>query len=120
MLVSFNVMAEWVNVSSSENDDTYFDFSTKRNVGNITRIWQLRDFKTPQSIGEKTYLSSKSLYEYDCLSIRHRVQTIVVYSQNMGRGDNVASESGNSPWSDIVPDTVGYTDYKKICNKNRK
>ena len=85
--------AEWVKVGKSADDgfDYYADPATIRREGDMANLWVVYDYKTPQPIYEKRFLSSKLQFEYNCKDKRGRVLSSTVHSENMGNGDTVAT-----------------------------
>ena len=122
---STGAMAEWTYLTSSEDNayDIYIDKTTIRKRGNVAKMWYLTDYKSPQKEADgKSYSSEKVFAEYDCVEIRRRFLSTIYYSDNMGKGETVLSHQysdryGDREWQDVVPDTIGMTEWKVACKK---
>lgn len=107
---SNSVLAEWIKVATDQEGTTYVD--PQRIVeGNLVKVWQMRDEIKPVQLGEaKPFLSSKTLWQYDCTGRRSRLMANYGFAGSMGRGGAIYSRADvNSPWADIIPDTLGST-----------
>ena len=118
---STGAMAEWTYLTSSSdgNIDFYVDVTAIRKKGNVAKMWLIYDYKSPQKEADgKSYSSQKVFSEYDCVEIRSRTLSITAFSGNIGRGTVVLTEQyDNSKWRDIVPDSVGTTEWEVACKK---
>ena len=97
--------AEWVPLSGYGDPALalYAARSTIRRSGNLVRMWDGYDFKTPRVFGGKQVMSLKNQMEYDCRSARSRLLSTTGFSDHMGKGSIVASESISSPvWEPIA------------------
>ena len=75
------------------------------------------NYKTIRTVEAGSLLSVKALNEYDCAKERNRVLALVEYSDNLGRGKLVYTDSITGKWSRAVPETVGQTMWKFACGK---
>ena len=118
---STGAMAEWTYLTSSEDNayDIYIDKTTIRKRGNVAKMWNMFDYKSPQKAADgESYLSHKSLYEYDCVEIRDHNLSTAYYSDNMGKGAAVLTyQYDDKEWKDTVPDSIGMTKWKAACKK---
>ena len=117
---STGAMAEWTYLTSSEDKtlDVYIDKTTIRKRGNVAKMWELTDFKAPQKAAGGSFLSSKSLKEYDCVEIRLRLLTLTSFSGNMGSGELIFNHQyDNRKWADIAPGSIGMDKWKAACKK---
>ena len=85
--------AEWLKVGKSADDgfDYYADPATIHREGDKVNMWIVFDYKTPQVVSDKRFLSSKLQFEYDCKNKRVRNLYATVHAENMGNGNAVAS-----------------------------
>jgi hypothetical protein len=117
---STGAMAEWTYLTSLEDktSDNYIDKTTIRKRGNVAKMWELTDFKAPQEAVGGSFLSAKSLKEYDCVEIRLRLLTLTSFSDNMGSGQVIFNyQSDDKDWMDIQPGSIGVTHWKAACKK---
>lgn len=118
-VVSSNAMAEWVRVGRTDNATRtiYANPSTISKNGNIVKMWSLQDFKTPQISPGNPFLSYKELNAYDCRGDRARRLSLSFYSENMGGGNTVFTNSTPDGWEPLAPDSVGETLLQEACRK---
>jgi hypothetical protein len=117
-LSSSPAYAEWVEVEGGDKFTAYVDTETIRRKGNLVKIWVLDDFKTVRTASGKSYLSIKSLDEYDCAEAQIRNLALYAYSGQMGTGEIVEPLSDDpSKWTPIIPGSVGQTKWKLVCKQ---
>ena len=123
LLLAFSTgaMAGWTYFDSPEDYtyDIYIDKTTIRKRGNVAKMWYLTDYKSPRKGADgRTHLSTKALMGHDCVEIRRRVLAITSFSGNLGKGEVVFSHQyGDGEWQDVVPDSIGMTEWKAVCKK---
>ena len=119
VLSSSPVYAEWVAVSSNAQTgmSVYVDPVTSHRKGNLIKLWHLLDFETIETVAGDSYLSSKTLYEYDCAGERMRQLGFTWFSGNMGNGKAVASNSHEGKWTPVGPGKVAQVLWKLTCGK---
>ena len=121
LVFSTGAMAEWTYLTSVEDKtfDIYIDKTTIRKQGNVAKMWDMVDFKSPQKEADgKSYLSDKRLYEQDCVEIRRRLLTIISFSDNMSKGEVTSTfQYDNNKWNDLAPDSIGMAEWKVACKK---
>ena len=69
--------AEWVKVTEADTGTLYIDTATIRTIGDMRRIWELRDLKQRNSDGT---MSQRVLEEYDCKEERRRLLAMSTHS----------------------------------------
>ena len=120
LLVSNNVLAEWMLIGTSAGDDLthYVDLQSIRIDGNKVKIWYLDDFKTVKKTQNHKYLSLVGRNEFDCSDETSRLLDFYWYSKNMGAGKNVYSLSNikDEPTA-VIPRTVREVIFKIACGK---
>jgi hypothetical protein len=106
-LISISAMAGWTEFGGSSTDGsvkTYYDQVTAHNKDHVIRVWQTKDYATPQTNDNKTYLSVKSLLEVNCKTKMIKTMAYTYYNQNMGHGEAVLKNSSPAEWRNIAPD----------------
>jgi hypothetical protein len=118
-LSSAPAFAEWVAVSSIAQTgiSVYVDPVTSHRKGNLVKMWHLLDFENVETVAGDSYLSSKTLYEYDCAKERMRQLGFTWFSGNMGNGKVVATNSHESKWTPVGPGKVAQVLWKLTCSK---
>ena len=116
-LSSSPAYAEWVEVGITNEATVYADPDTIRRKGDLVKMWYLHDFKTTQTVLNKSYLSSRSQDEYDCTEDRHRALASTSFSGNMGSGKVRSSYSIKGKWEPVPPGTITQALGKVACDK---
>ena len=118
---STGAMAEWTYLGSAENKtyDVYIDKVAIRKQGNVAKMWDMFDYKSPRKTANGTsYSSDKSLGEYDCVEIRNRNLSTTYYSDNRGKGAAVLTHQyDDAKWGDIVPGSVSMAKWEVACKE---
>jgi hypothetical protein len=119
-IISTSAMAEWTYLTSSNSEDYYIDKSDIRKKGTRVKMWDMTDYKSAQTqinTDGASFLSSKSLTEYDCLEVKFTTLNITLFSGNLGKGEPVFNQQYDIKWTDIPPDTIVKRLWKTACNK---
>jgi Surface-adhesin protein E len=96
----------------------YVNPSTIRKDGNKVAIWSLFDFQAARTAANgQTYMSARSLSEYDCKASKSRLLAFSWYSKNMGGGKVVFSNSDIQEWEPVLPDSLIGSIWKYACWK---
>jgi hypothetical protein len=113
--------AKWEQVGSHTaygGMDIYSDSVTMRRSGDLVKLWEMFNFKTPQVIGGQRVLSVQSHYEYDCKGARRRMLSTVGFSGSMGKTVVVdTAGSAPEPWESVAPGTYQGELRKIACAK---
>jgi surface-adhesin protein E len=118
VLSSGPAYAEWVEIAATDYGITvYVDPDTIRHEGNLVKMWELFDHKTTQTIGVGLFMSLKDQREYDCTKERFRVVTFTQFSGNMGSGKLGYSNSDETKWIPVAPQSLIHTLWKFACSK---
>ena len=118
LLSSGPAYAEWVEIAATDYGMTvYVDPDTIRHEGNLVKMWELFDHKTTQTIGVGLFMSLKDQREYDCTKERFRVVTFTQFSGNMGSGKLGYSNSDETKWIPVAPQSLIHTLWKFACSK---
>jgi hypothetical protein len=116
-VVSSKTMAEWVAVGGNEDSTIFADPATIRKVDNSVKMLSLYDTDTVQVVGGISFLSSKSLDEYDCKEEQSRTLAFYWYSGNMGEGNILYSNTDANKWNPVMPKSISETLWKIACGK---
>ncbi len=109
--------AEWTSVDETDKFYRYVDSATIRRNGNFVKMWNLDDFKAIQKMEGLSYLSDRTLSEYDCNGVRRRFIAYAWFDGRMANGNVVISNNDTADWNDVAPGTTGETLWKIACGK---
>ena len=119
VMLSGNTEAEWVAIAHDNDNATvlYADLATIHRADDTASMWVLFDFKTRQTsaLRKLSYSSAKSRAEFDCADPQWRILYNELYSGQMGKGETVEINDGNSRPSPITPGTLFETAWKVAC-----
>lgn len=118
------VSAEWVDVAGKLEKDlpiytVYVDTDSIQRDHEIVALWALFDYVSIQSIVGGPWLSSKTRREYDCTEERVRLVGYMTFTGNMGSGEAVYTNSSESAWEPIVPDSIDQQLWVVACSRRR-
>jgi hypothetical protein len=117
---SNGLKAEWVKINTNDNLTTYVDPASISKLENIVKMWGMVDLKEAkkEELG-KSFLSAKSLQEYDCKEEQVRKITLSFYSENMGAGEIVHTytEPDKWKWTPVTHGAIAETMWKTACGK---
>jgi hypothetical protein len=113
--------AAWIPIEGTEDAIQYFDSTTIRSNGKISKMWVLWDYKKVQTNGEERYLSAKDQLEFNCSEEQYRVIFVYRYAGAMGKGNvtgtSSTSTSASTAWMPVVPDSIGEDLLTVACKK---
>ena len=114
--------AEWVDIGGKVQDGrtvyrVYIDPDNIHRDEYVITLWVLFDYKTIQSIVGGPWLSSKAQRQFDCAENRIRLLGYMTFTGNMGSGEPVFSNSLESKWEPILPESLDSTLSKFACSK---
>jgi hypothetical protein len=99
----------------------YCDKSTIRKNGAISRMWELRDYSSVETLSSgDRYMSAKVLNVYNCREETNAIISYIFYSGAMGEGNGVflhTVKESEWKWDPIAPDTIGETKWEIACGK---
>jgi surface-adhesin protein E len=115
------VYAEWLHVGGKVEKGltvyaVYVETDSIRRKGNLVTLWALFDYMSIQSIVGGPWLSSKAQREYDCLEERVRLLGYMTFTGNMGSGEAVYSNSTQSAWEPMTPDSIDRKLWEVACS----
>ena len=118
VLSSAPACAEWVEVGDTGPGVTvYVNPDTIRRKGDLVKMWHLLDNKISPKRVPEPYLSMKGQNHYDCAEERTRKLFEMYFSGNMGRGEQLYTNSDETRWEPIVPGSIGQVMWKFACGK---
>lgn len=105
----------WEKVHSDEESDYWAGFSSSKKDGDIvSRIAYMKDYKTPQTIGDgKQYLSAAGSVSCNCATGQYQIPVIGLFSGQRAKGDTVFSVETDDWESFSSPTQV----LKAVCDK---
>ena len=114
--------AEWVDIGGKVQDGrtvyrVYIDPDNIHRDEHVITLWVLFDYKTIQSIVGGPWLSSKAQRQFDCAENRIRLLGYMTFTGNMGSGEPVFSNSLESKWEPIFPESLDSTLSEFACSK---
>ena len=116
-IVSNGAMAEWDFVTETDNSYYYADRDAIIKKGNIVKMWVMVDFNSPQKLADKTYLSIRSMYEFNCVEVTATTKSMDFYSANMLDNGEIVSSAELNKYRDIAPNTALKELWKTACGK---
>jgi len=102
--------AEWKYFDSTNNYDSYIDYSRIKTEGRYKSMWGLTDYNSPKTFEGKQYKSTIAKTVIDCQSSRSQIVAIFDYSEQMGNGKIVYSSNYQileSDWKYRPPNSIG-------------
>jgi hypothetical protein len=97
---SSSAMAAWVKVGGNDTVTVYADLMSIELNHDSAQMWNLIDLKAHDNSSSPSYLSMKSLAEYNCKDVTYRFLESQNFSLNMGAGE-VVLKNASGEWSPI-------------------
>ena len=114
---SCNATAEWVMVDDHDDYVAYADPATISRQGNLVRMSDLIDLKSPRpSPHGKQHASSTAQSEFDCQNSQIRTIAFSLHSGQMGNGDLVETAAASRNWLPIAAGTLLNILWQFACN----
>lgn len=118
-LVSGGAVADWQLIGSNGREFSLFaDLDAARRSGSVVSVPQMVTFGEPQvaRTSGRTYLSERSLIEFDCAAKRARTESTEQYAGDRGTG-GIVYRDGNraSPWMPIPSRTNMEVAWQRAC-----
>jgi hypothetical protein len=112
--------AEWRFLTTDGKGNTvYFDPDTVSRQGTFVKVWVLLDATTARETLEGvSFLSSRTLHQYDCVKERFRFLGFTLFSGNMGSGQTVQAEYHVLDWERIPSKGSSRRLLKWACSKD--
>ena len=110
--------ANWVPVGQSDAGVYYLDRASVISSGNIRRAWTMLDYRQPQTNKQnKTYLSSRTMMEFDCDKEFVRPRSFSLHAHNQLKGEVLTSEGIVQGWQAAPPETPIFKMLITACEK---
>lgn len=116
-VVSNSAAADWLRLGSNGEGISYADPATIRKAGDRVKMWDLADFKAIRTVSGKSYLSTRTQYEYDCAEAKSRLLEVSAHSENMAHGETVYSNANPRDWRPNPPGSGIEVLWKFACGK---
>jgi hypothetical protein len=117
-LCSTSAIAEWSKVVSGKSDTVYADASSIiKGLDGKVKMWQLLDYNSAQTSGDKTFMSLKRQTEFDCNKPQYRFLYTTYFSKNMAEGDLIAKDTTSTKWMPLPLITSAENLHKIACGK---
>jgi hypothetical protein len=105
--LSCTAAAEWVMVNDNDEYVAYADPATLSREGNLVRMSDLIDLKSPRpSPYGNPHASSTAHSEFDCENSRLRTIAFYLHSGQMGDGELVETAAVSDRWLAVAPGTL--------------
>jgi len=117
---SQSVLAEWTKVGESNKLYFYIDFSKIKKENQYISIWDLSDYKIPQTLNGKQFKSRIIKNVVDCNMSRNQTVAFYDYFEQMGKGEVVSSKSFSireSDWDYPPPNSFRETAINIACER---
>jgi hypothetical protein len=113
---------EWVDIGGKVQGEltiyrVYIDPDNIHHNGDVVTLWALFDYQSIQRIVGGPWLSSKAQRQFDCAERRIRLLGYMTFTGNMGSGEPVFSNSQESNWEPITPDSIDNKLWEVACSK---
>lgn len=116
LLLPLAATAGWEELAADAVAREYVNLDTVEKRGNVIAMWNMSDFHVPQAVGNgRTYLSSKVHQEYDCLSKRKRIITLIHYQERQGQGQMVFFDKTLGDWRVVKPGSLADVHLNAAC-----
>jgi hypothetical protein len=124
MMVCSAAWAEWEFIGEAGDGDNkrliYVDKSTIRKKGAISRMWDLEDYYSVQTLSGDRYMSIKEFLAFNCGEETFAVISASGHSGAMAEGNTVWSKTWQERewrWDPVSPGTAGEAKWKIACGK---
>ena len=112
MLMTAPAWAEWVLLTSSNDDSIYIDSTPTPVIDSVVKAWMLIDLKKRAPAG---YFSIRILDEYQCQEGKYRHLSASTHSERMAGGRIIAFDKEPGAWRTVVSGTANGEILKRIC-----
>ena len=112
--------ADWRFLTADRKGNTvYFDPETVARSGNFAKVWVLFDAITARETLEgSTFLSSRTLHQYECAKKRFRFLAFALFSGKMGTGQLVATDHYLFEWERVPSKGSAHRLLELVCSKS--
>ena len=103
---------EWIKLVTSNTATIYIDLETSTKDQGTNYVWILIDQKEVENNSR-----SRTVHiQIDCNKGKNRLHHIVVYDDQMGKGDIVNQVTNPSEWRSVLPGSLAYSVKELICS----
>lgn len=108
--------AGWTEIASDDIATEFVNLETVEREANIAKMWNMSDFKSMQPVGNgRLFKSTKAQQEYDCLTNRKRIVSIIHYVGAMGEGQVAFLDVTGNQWRKVLKGSLGQVHLNAAC-----
>lgn len=108
--------AQWVEVKSTEPAAICADPASRQSDGELTKMWELGNYRQTQDFAGQPFFSSRVLCEFDCQAHEMRTLAFTTFTRRMAAGDMVHTHRVKGPdWQLVEPYSVGEASWQLAC-----
>lgn len=111
------VAAEWTSIGGNDDIAFYADLASRKASGETVQMWSMVGSKKPRSVGEKSFSSIKTHFEFDCAGKRIRELESSFHAGPQAEGEAVGANTEASPWEPVAEGTVKEALSAVACGK---
>ena len=115
MLISTNAMSALSILAETREGLIYIDQQSLEKKATTQTVAITQDFHEIQTLGTHEYLSSRSLYEVDCVDKKLRQIRIEVFPQNMAMGGVLKEDVQIQSWTMADQGKLQSLVWKALC-----
>lgn len=117
-LMSGAAHAEWTAIGGSEQTTFYADLASRQaGADGKVKLWTMVSAATPRQVGEASFSSIRSLFEFDCRAQKVRGLESRFHAGTMAEGPEVGKVDEVEDWQNVEPGTVKEALSKVACDK---
>jgi hypothetical protein len=118
VLLSQVAMAEFIEFTKLDVATIYVDKSSLVKKGNVSKLWVMIDYNSPQSdkVG-KMVLSDKLQYQYDCKGKQFQIIASSAHAGQKATGETVSVNPDPPVLTPVVAGTLDESFWKIACTK---
>jgi hypothetical protein len=117
-VASSSAKAEWVSLSQNDVFTAYANPDTIRRSGDMVEMATMIDYSAPLKVeAGRPFKSIMVRKEYDCKNKQYQQLSLVAFSDRMGAGQTIYSDSSFRQLSRVVPDTMEEKFFNYACGK---
>jgi hypothetical protein len=117
-VASSSAMAEWVSIGENDVFTAYANSTAIQRAGDRVEMAIMIDYNAPHKVDTgKPFKSIVVRNEYDCKKKQYQQLSLAAFSERMGAGETIYSDSSFRQSSRIVPDTIEEKFFNYACGK---
>ena len=114
LFISSSVLANWTQITRSEQDRFFVDFTSLTKVKNLYRVWEKLEYGEQS---EDKVRSVRMYMEYDCVEKKSRWLAYDAFDDINLSGKKIVRSDRVSEWKFIRIDTIENTIFNSVCKK---